>query len=59
MLSVNDLPMVVELILVYSDRTLVSVVNYALKNGKLFIFTGKKFFSLNKIPMFVTVERPE
>jgi len=56
---VNDLPMMVELILVYSDRTLVSVVNYALKNGKLFIFTGKKFFSLNKIPMFVTVEQPE
>lgn len=52
----NELPVVVKLILVYSDKILAWVVNHALKNGKIFIFTGKKFFSLNKIPMFVMVK---
>lgn len=36
---------------------LVWVVFRSLKNGKMFIFSVEKFFPLNKIPMFVSVEQ--
>ena len=36
---------------------LVWVVFRSLKNGKMFILRVKKFFPLNKIPMFVSVEQ--
>lgn len=53
----NDLHMIGCLILVYLVLLLEWVVFHSLKSGNLFISPLKKFFLLNKTPMFVPASR--